>query len=84
MVRLCKCDSGLPVSKTDEYIAYALALLDIADQATSAVQKGRLLTVAEGWLDLVERLQKRRSSPTDCSDEHPLIKAKLGDKHADA
>jgi hypothetical protein len=36
------------VSKTDEYAGYALALLEMAERAPSAVQKQRLLSVAEG------------------------------------
>jgi hypothetical protein len=72
------------VSKTDEYTGYALALLEMAENAPSAVQKQRLLSVAEGWLDLADRVQKRRSSPNHYSDEHPLIRAKLGDEYTDA
>jgi len=53
----------------------------MAEHATSADQKRRLLRVAEGWLDLANRSQKRRSSPATDSDDHPMVKAKLGDRH---
>jgi hypothetical protein len=71
------------VSKTDEYTAYALALLEMAEHAPSAIQKRRLLRIAEGWLDLADRLQKRLRSKRRDNSEHPLLKAKLGDDHTD-
>jgi len=79
-----KCDSELPVSKTDEYTANALASVELAERASSLEAKRRLLRMAEGWLDLAYRSQNRgRSNHTRKGLDHPLVKAKLGDEHTD-
>jgi hypothetical protein len=72
------------LSKTDEYTAYALALLEIAEQTSSPIHKQHLLRMAERWLDLVERLSNRRRRSDRGHPEHPLVKTKLGDEHTDA
>jgi hypothetical protein len=71
------------MAKEDESIANALMLLEIAEHAT-APDRRRLLRVAEGWLDLVDRIQKRRRQSCRNAPDHPLVKAKLGDEHMDA
>ena len=72
-----------PVSKADEYVVDALASLELAERATSAVEKRRLLNLAERWLDLADRVQKRLQSKRKQSD-HPLVKKRLGGDHTDA
>ena len=70
--------------KTDEYAANALAMLELAERAGNPDAKRRLLRLAEGWLYLADRAQKRRRSKrTRNGLEHPLVKARLGDEHTD-
>jgi hypothetical protein len=71
------------VSKADEYVTDALASLELAERVTSAVEKRRLLKLAERWLDLADRVQERLRSKRKVSD-HPLVKERLGDDHTDA
>jgi hypothetical protein len=47
-----------PMSKQDDYRAYAAELLDLASRAASTSDKGRLLAVAEAWLDLADRVHR--------------------------
>jgi|SRR6516165_7624631 hypothetical protein len=70
------------VAKTDEYTANALETLELAERTDSPSDKGRLLNLAERWLDLADRARKRIRS--ERREIHPLIKAKLGDDHTDA
>ena len=70
--------------KTDEYAVNALETLELAERAGSPDAKQRLLRLAEGWLDLADRAQKRqRSKRTRKGLNHPLVKARLGDEHTD-
>jgi hypothetical protein len=78
-----KCDSELPVPKTDEYAVNALATLELAERAGSPDAKGRLFRLAEGWLDLADRAEKRRSVRTPTGLDHPVVTARLGDEHTD-
>ena len=41
-----------PMSKRDDYTAYAAELLDLASRAASTSDKGRLLAIAEGLVEL--------------------------------
>jgi hypothetical protein len=73
-----------PVSKTDEYAAYALTLFDLAEWVGNPSDQLRLLEQAEAWLDLVDRMQARSQSKRRKVPDHPLVKAQLGDEHTDA
>jgi hypothetical protein len=41
-----------PMSKRDDYTAYAAELLDLASRVESTSDKGRLLAIAEGLVEL--------------------------------
>ena len=64
------------VGKEDEYVTNGLDSLQLAERATSSRDKLRLLKLAEGWLDLAERVRRRPA--TRRLPEHPMVKAKLG------
>lgn len=67
-----------PMSKTEEYLDNAAETVELANRASSSVDKGRLLRLAEKWLDLAERASQlvRRSKPP--VGEHPLVTKVLG------
>ena len=46
----------LSMSKDDEYRDYAARTMDLAQRASSSADKGRLLMMAEAWLDLADRV----------------------------
>jgi hypothetical protein len=73
-------DSATVSNKSDEYLADALAAMELAEGTTSTVEKRRLLKLAERWLDLADRVQKHSPDTHD----HPLVKAKLGNERTDA
>ena len=73
------------MTKETEYRANAANSIDLANRASSMRDKGRLLELAEKWLDLADRTHRlaRRFAPAAW--QHPLLRSKLGDeKHPDA
>jgi hypothetical protein len=66
------------MSTEDDYRKNAAESIDLAQRATSTRDKGRLLALAEKWLDLSERARKAASRRIEKKQEHPLLKAKLG------
>jgi hypothetical protein len=66
------------MSREDDYRKNAAESIDLAQRATSTRDKGRLLALAEKWLDLSERARKAASRRIEKKQEHPLLKAKLG------
>ncbi len=65
------------MSKEDDYRRNAAETMQLAQRATSSADKGRLLKLAESWLDLADRadvLSRRRQGPGKL---HPLVRAKL-------
>jgi hypothetical protein len=71
------------VAKEDEYIINGLDTLRLAERATSSRDKLRLLKLADSWLELAERIRRRRKSPPREVPEHPLVQAKLGHARRD-
>jgi hypothetical protein len=65
------------MSKEDDYRHNAAETLELANKSTSA-DKGRLLRLAEKWLDLADRAHRPRRSSRQFG-EHPLVKKTLGD-----
>lgn len=66
------------MSKTEDYLDNAAETVELANRASSSADKGRLLRLAEKWLDLAERasqLVRRSRSPVG---EHPLVTSVLG------
>jgi hypothetical protein len=73
------------MTKETEYRANAANSIELANRASSMRDKGRLLELAEKWLDLADRAHRltRRFKPAAW--QHPLLRSKLGDeKHPDA
>jgi hypothetical protein len=60
-IGLCKIGKINPMSKEDEYRKNAAKTIDLAQHATSTRDKGRLLALAEKWLDLGDRVHQRTS-----------------------
>ena len=69
------------MAKEDEYVINGLDSLQLAERAASSRDKLRLLELADSWLELAERI--RRWEPARRTAEHPLVKAKLGDRPRD-
>lgn len=68
------------MSKAQEYRRNAADLMRLAQRASTAEHKSRLMRIAEAWLDLADsilngaRRPTRRGShspPRDTSDQHP-------------
>jgi hypothetical protein len=70
------------MSKEEEYLANAADSLDLAERATVPDDRRRLFRLAEAWLDLASRIRSRASHPRKIED-HPLVKAKLGDHYSE-
>jgi hypothetical protein len=68
------------MTKQTEYRANAANSIELANRASSMSDKGRLLELAEKWLDLADRAHRlrRRLSPSPW--QHPLLRSKLGDE----
>jgi hypothetical protein len=62
-----------PASKEDSYRAHAAQLVDLASRAATTSDKGRLLAIAEAWLDLADRVRRiaRRRPLQPVSAEKP-------------
>ena len=62
------------MAKEDEYVASALESLELAERAASPIDRRRLLTLGERWLDLADRIHHRRPDAYGLLPEHPLVK----------
>jgi hypothetical protein len=70
------------MSKEEEYLANAADSLELAERATVPDDRRRLFRLAGAWLDLASRIRRRASQPRKAQD-HPLVKAKLGDHYSE-
>ena len=66
------------MSKEIDYRENAAETFELAQHASSSRDKGRLLALAEKWLDLADRARRVRLAGKTY--EHPLLKAKLGNE----
>jgi hypothetical protein len=66
------------MSKEVEYRQNAAETFDLAQNASSTRDKGRLLSLAEKWLDLAERAHSATKRHAAQLGDHPLVRAKLG------
>ena len=66
----------LSMSKDDDYRDYAARTMDLAQRASSPADKGRLLMMAEAWLDLADRVPSAREVRKS-RELHPVIRTPL-------
>ena len=66
------------MSKEEDYRQKAAETIDLANHAGNSSDKGRLLRLAEKWLDLADRAHQlpRRLGPR--GSDHPLVSKALG------
>ena len=72
------------MSKEQDYRLTAAEIVDLAHKATTALDKRRLLRLAEKWLDLAERSERFAARPQCQIGEHPLVRKMLGGSQAGA
>jgi hypothetical protein len=63
------------MTKKDDYRRNAAETLELALRAGTSADKGRLLALAEKWLDLADHVGKIRQV-------HPLVRSKIPDRSA--
>ena len=72
------------MTKETEYRANAANSIDLANRASSMRDKGRLLELAEKWLDLADRTHRFTHRFAPAARQHPPLPSKLDDeKHPD-
>jgi hypothetical protein len=65
------------MSKEDDYRRNAADTMQLAHRASSSADKGRLVTLAEAWLDLADRARRTAKRLRRPSIVHPLVRKKL-------
>jgi len=63
------------MTKVDDYRKNAIETVELANRASTTEDKVRLLSLAEKWVDLADRVHNTIRSRA--SRLHPLIRAKL-------
>jgi hypothetical protein len=66
-----------PIMTQEGYVRNAVDSMHLAQWAGSTADKGRLLKLAEAWLDLAERAHKGNRNLRRPTILHPLIEKKL-------
>lgn len=66
------------MGKEQDYRLTAAEIVDLAHKATTALDKRRLLRLAEKWLDLAERSERLAAQPQALIGEHPLVRRTFG------
>ena len=66
------------MGKEQDYRLTAAEMVDRAHKATNAIDKRRLLQLAEKWLDLAERSERVAAQPQRPIGDHPLVIRALG------
>ncbi len=64
------------MGKEEDYRKNAAETVELAAKLPTTADKGRLLRLAEKWLDLADRAHRRIKPPS--MPEHPLLRRKLG------
>ena len=72
------------MSKVDDYRRNAAETVQLAQRAATTFDKGRLLKLAEAWLDLADRTRRVTRTIRRPKDLHPLIREKLDPYFDDA
>jgi hypothetical protein len=63
------------MSKEAEYRKNAAQSVELAHRTVSSADKGRMLRLAEAWLDLADRAHRVSKDQRAKGREHPLISA---------
>jgi hypothetical protein len=72
------------MTKEDDYRRSAAQTLELASRAGTSRDKGRLLSLAEKWLDLSERAHEIAGDRIGkVRHMHPLVRAKIPDLSRD-
>jgi hypothetical protein len=69
--------------KEEDYRRTAAEIIDLAHKATTALDKRRLVGLAEKWLDLAGRSERLAARPRRPIGEHPLVIRTLGSSQAE-
>jgi hypothetical protein len=72
------------MNREHEYRSRAAQTVDLARRASCSSDKGKLLDMAQAWLDLADRAHKVAKKRMRKMVEHPLIRARLGHNQPDA
>ena len=65
------------MTNQDDYRKHAAQLVDLARRSDCTADKGRLLAMAEAWLDLADRGRRLVDRQRHRLDQHPLITSKV-------
>jgi hypothetical protein len=65
------------MNKEDDYRRNAADTVQLAQRASSSEDKGRLLRLAEAWLDLADRARRSARRLGRPGTLHPLVQKKL-------
>jgi len=65
------------MTKEDDYRRNAAESIQLAQSATSTADKGRLLKLAEAWLDLADRARHMTRRLRMAGDVHPLVQEQV-------
>jgi len=68
------------MTKEDDYRRNAADTIELAHRASSSWDKGRLLRLAEAWLDLADRAHRTARNMRSPMIVHPLVEEKI-DRH---
>jgi hypothetical protein len=71
------------VSKESEYLDNAAETLDLAKRVSSSPGKGRLLRLAEKWVDLADRVGRLSRCEDPETRLHPLVAQRLRNPRPD-
>jgi hypothetical protein len=66
------------MTKEGDYLHNAVEMMRLAEQAESPTEKARLVTLAEGWIELAERAHEDNERPRRPTLLHPLVEEKMG------
>ena len=65
------------MTKADDYRRNAAETMQLARRAASTEDKGRLLKLAERWMDLADRARQATHRLRAPNETHPLVREKL-------
>ena len=72
------------MSKADDYRQNAAETVELANKAATTGDKGRLLRLAQKWIDLADRAHRLTRRSRRPSPEHPLVTKRLGSDRSEA